>query len=116
MERKHMNLIREIIRRLQLRESERRIAKDLLISRPTVHKYKVIIKRAGYLKEGLGLPGDEETQKLLGPGVQPPKVISSVEPYREAVQEFLKQGVEMMVSGKPPSTTCHYLGAAARKL
>ena len=95
MERKHMNLVREIIRRLQLRESERRIAKDLLISRPTVHKYKVIIKRAGYLKEGQGLPGDEEIHKLLGPGVQPPKVISSVEPYREAVQEFLKQGVEM---------------------
>lgn len=95
MERKHMNLIKEIIRRIQLGESERRIAQDLQISRPTVHKYHKIAKEAGYLKEKQVLPGDEEIHKVLGPGVQPPKIISTVEPYREVVREYLKQGVEM---------------------
>jgi transposase len=94
MERKHMNIIREIVRRVQLGESERRIAQDLQISRPTVHKYYEIAKRAGYLEEAAGLPGAEEIKKVLGPGVHPPKNVSSVEPYRETVKEYLKQGLE----------------------
>jgi len=95
MERKHMNIIKEIIRRLQLGESERRIARDLQIARPTIHKYHEIAKQAGYLERSGNLPGDDEIQKVLGPGVQPPKVISTVEPYREHVKQLLKQGVEM---------------------
>jgi transposase len=95
MERKHMNQIKEIIRRIQLGESERRIAQDLHISRPTVHKYHDMAKKAGFLEKKPELPGDEAIHKELGPGVKPPKVTSTVEPYRELVKDYLKQGVEM---------------------
>ncbi len=95
MEHKHMNVIREIIRRIKLGESERRIAQDLQISRPTVHKYHLKAKEVGLLNEKGDIPEDEQIIKVLGPGVKPPKVVSTVEPYREIVKEYLKQGIEM---------------------
>ena len=51
MKRKHMNHIQDIIRRIQLGESERRIARDMKISRGTVHKYHEIAKEKGYLEK-----------------------------------------------------------------
>jgi transposase len=95
MKRKHMNHIQDIIRRIQLGESERRIARDMQISRQTVHKYHEIAKEQGYLEKGKAQPGEAELLEALGPGVQAPKQASTVEPYREAIQDWLKQGVEM---------------------
>jgi transposase len=88
-----MNHIQEIIRRLQLGEGERRIARDMQISRGTVHKYHEIARQHNYLEAAL--PNDQELQAALGPGVQTPRQASTVEPYRTAVKEWLKQGVEM---------------------
>jgi len=51
MKRKHMNHIQDILRRLQLGESERRIAKDMHIARKTVRKYSKIAKEQGYLEK-----------------------------------------------------------------
>lgn len=96
MERLHMNHLRDIIHRLRAGESERRIARDLKISRPTVHKYHELAKREGYLEAKLDLPGDANLREVLGPGPQPPKITSGLEPYREAVKNLLKQGVEMV--------------------
>ena len=39
MERLHMNYLRDLIHRLRASESERQIARDLRISRITVHRY-----------------------------------------------------------------------------
>jgi DNA-binding CsgD family transcriptional regulator len=36
-----MNYLHDLIYRLRAGESERRIARDLKVSRPTVHKYKL---------------------------------------------------------------------------
>ena len=80
MKRKHMNHIQDIIRRLQLGESERRIARDMQISRQTVHKYQEIAKEQGYLEKGGAQPGETELMEALGPGVQAPKQVSTVEP------------------------------------
>ena len=41
MERLHTNQIRDLTRRLQAGESERRSALDRHLSRPTVHKYYI---------------------------------------------------------------------------
>lgn len=49
MERRHVNIIREIIYRIRAGESERQIAIDIGLSRPTVHKYKVLAEEKGYL-------------------------------------------------------------------
>jgi transposase len=95
MKRKHMNHIQDIIRRLQLGESERRIAQDMRISRATVHKYHEIAKEKGYLEKPDAWPSDGKLREALGPGVQAPQQASTVEPYRAAIQDWVKQGVEM---------------------
>ena len=94
MKRKHMNQIQDVIRRLRLGESERRIAQDMNLSRLTVRKYSKIAREHGYLEAGQ-LPNDAELQVVLGPGVRAPRQVSSVEPYRKQVEEWRKQGVEM---------------------
>ena len=95
MERIHMNIYTEIIYRLRAGESERSISRDLDISRPTVHKYRLKALLEGYLDTLKELPGREELAKSLGPTPQPPKAPSTVEGYREAVEKYLKQGLEM---------------------
>ncbi len=95
MKRKHMNHIQDIIRRLQLGESERCIAQDMQISRGTVHKYHEIAKEKGYLEHPEVKPQEAELSAALGPGVQAPRQVSSVEPYREAIENWVKQEVEM---------------------
>ena len=64
MERLHMNHLRDLIRRLRSGESERRIARDLNISRPTVHKYREMAEAHGFLQPGSRVP-DEAS--LLAP-------------------------------------------------
>jgi len=83
MERPHMNHLRDLIHRLLAGESERRIARDFRISWPTVHMYHLLAKREGYLKAGKVLPDDAT---LLGAGPQPPKSVSSLEPFREVMR------------------------------
>jgi transposase len=95
MERLHMNHLRDIIHRLQAGESERRIARDMQLSRPTVHKYHELAMEKGYLTPGAALPDDATLLAALGPGPQPPKIPSSLEPYRAVVTDFVKQGIEM---------------------
>ena len=79
MERIHMNQMRDLIQRLKMGESERRIAQDMQVSRPTIHKYHELAKQAGYLEKGAGMPKDETLQSVLGPGPKPPKNVSSLE-------------------------------------
>ena len=43
----------------------------------------------------MALPDDTTLRAVLGPGPQPRKIASSLEPYREVVENLLKQGVEM---------------------
>ncbi len=96
MERLHMNYLQDILHRLRAGESERRIARDLQISRPTVHKYAELAKREGYLAPQAPPPDNATLQTALGPGPQPPKMASSLEPHRAVVEELLKQGLEKM--------------------
>ena len=96
MERIHMNHLRDLISRLRAGESERRIAQDMQISRPTVHKYHELARQQGYLDKGAVVPDDETLQAILGPGPQPPKIASSLEKYSEVVKTLRKQAVEMV--------------------
>lgn len=94
MERIHMNQMRDLIQRLKLGESERRIAQDMGVSRPTIHKYHELAKQAGYLEKDAPLPDDASLGQVLGPGPQPPKIASSLEAYGEVVKTLRKQAVE----------------------
>jgi len=96
MERLHMNCIREVIRRLRAGESERRIARDLRISRLTVHKYRTLAADHDWLTAEQPMPDDATLVAALGPQPRPPRIASSVEPYRELVAQWLDQRVELM--------------------
>jgi transposase len=95
MERLHMNYLRDVIYRLRCGESERRIARDVGISRITVAKYRVWAAGQGYLDAAAAMPEDTKLAQTLGPTPRPPRVASSVEPFREVVTNLLDQQVEM---------------------
>lgn len=95
MERLHMNYLRDLIHRLRQGESERRIAKDLRISRMTVRRYRVLAEQHGFLLPSSPLPSDAALTEALGPSPRPPCTPSTLEPYAEVVQVLLAQGVEM---------------------
>jgi transposase len=87
--------IREILRRLQLGERDRRIARDLHVSRKTVGKYRAWAAGQGLLTGPL--PDPAVLQAALAatlPVVVPPRMPSSVEPFRQRIVDLRKQGVE----------------------
>jgi|GEM_PF-1030973 len=95
MERLHMNYLRDLIHRLRANESERRIARDLRISRTTVRHYHEIAQQHGFLSPDSAIPDDATLVAVLGPAPRPPTTPSTVEPYAEVVERLLDQGVEM---------------------
>ncbi len=95
MECLHMNQLRDLIHRLRASESERRIARDMHLSRTTVRKYRELAEPLGYLRPEQALPDDATLFATLGSGPRPPQVTSTVEPYQEVVQRLVDQGVEM---------------------
>jgi transposase len=87
--------IRELIRRLQLGEGDRRVARDLGVSRKTVAKYREWADREGVLAGPLPEVGDLLTQLNRSlPPAPPPRMVSSVEPHRARVVELRRKGVE----------------------
>ena len=95
MERLHMNYLRDLIYRLRAGESERRIAADLGLSRGTVHKYRTLAEREGYLVAARALPDDAALQVALGTRPQPPCQPSTVAAYAAMVAQLLDQGCEL---------------------
>jgi transposase len=95
MERLHMNYLRDLIYRLRAGESERRIAKDLKVSRPTVHKYRLWAESQGYLNPAQPLPELATLVAALGPVAPPPPMVSTLAPYQAFVEQLLEQGVEL---------------------
>jgi len=90
-----MNYLRDLIYRLRAGESERRIAQDLKVSRPTVHKYRLWAEIQGYLDPGKPLPELANLVASLGPVAPPPPMSSTLAPYQAFVEQSLEQGVEM---------------------
>jgi transposase len=90
-----MHTLHDLIYRLRAGESERRIAGDLKVSRPTVHKYKVWAEAQGYLDPAQPLPALAPLLAAWGPLPQPPQMTSSLASYQEMVEQLLDQGVEM---------------------
>ena len=88
--------IREILMQLQAGTSQRQIAEAVGVNRRTVKKYKEWA-RAHHLLSG-ELPQLEELQALLEqtmPETEPPQNVSTVEPYRAKVEQWIKEKVEV---------------------
>jgi transposase len=111
MERIHMNYLRELLYRLRAGESQRRIARDLKLSRTTVGKYQAWAEAQGYLDAAQPLPDDATLAAAWGAPPQPPSVESSVEPYRDVVQAWVEQGVEMTAIWQHLQDDHHYQGS-----
>lgn len=88
--------IREILRRLRAGESDRAIHEDLGVHRGTVKRYREWAHEQNLLKGEL--PDLAELQALLErtlPATAPPQNVSSVKPYRELVEQWRQDGVEV---------------------
>ena len=88
--------VREILRQMRAGESDRAVSRSLKVDRATVKRYRAWAKEEGLLDGAL--PPIEALEKLLteSQGVKaPPQNISSVEPYRELVEELRSQGVNI---------------------
>jgi len=90
-----MNHLHDLINRLRAGDSERRIARELQVSRPTVHKYKLWAEGQGYLDPAQPLPDLATLVAALGPVAQPPQMSSSLASYQPFVEQLLDQGVEL---------------------
>jgi transposase len=90
-----MNQLHDLINRLRAGESERRIGRDLQLSRPTVHKYRQWAQVQGYLDPAQPLPDSATLQAALGSAAQPPQMISSLAVHQAVVEQLLAQGVEL---------------------
>jgi transposase len=87
--------IREVLRRLQLGETDRRIARDLQLSRKTVRKYRAWAQHHGVLTGSL--PDVASLQALVTtthPVTSPPTSPSTVTAYRVRVVALRAAGVE----------------------
>lgn len=85
--------IREILRRLREKHSDRRIAKDLKINRRTVQRYRAWASAENLLTGPL--PEHETLLARLPEEQTPPQNASSVEPYRASVEQWLKEHVRV---------------------
>jgi transposase len=104
--------IREVIRRLQLGERERRIARDLQISRKTVGKYREWAAAQGLLVGAL--PDPATLQALLAatlPIVHPPTMPSTVAPFRDRIVDLRARGVECRAIHQILRDECGFAGA-----
>ena len=87
--------IRELIRRLQLGETDRQIARDVQVSRKTVSKYRMWAKRHDVLTAPLPDPATLQAQlKTTMPVSTPPTTPSKVTPFRDRVVALRQRGVE----------------------
>lgn len=90
-----MNYLRDLIYRLRAGESERRIAQDLKVSRPTVHKYRLWAENQGYLNSAEPVPETAPLLAALGRVAPAPAMVSTLASYQVFVEQLLEQGVEM---------------------
>ena len=87
--------IRELIRRVQLGEADRQIARDLQVSRKTVRKYRVWAEQHDVGGGPLPDPATLQAQLKATLSVSaPPAVPSKVTPFREQVIALRQRGVE----------------------
>jgi transposase len=88
--------IRELIRRMQLGEPDRRVARDLSVSRNTVARYLQWAQEQGLLEATAVLPEPAALAALLQPAPteRPVHEQSLVEPFRERVKALQENGVE----------------------
>ncbi len=96
MERLHMHYLTDLLERVRRGQSDRAIARDLVLSRLTVRKYRELALQHGLADARLPLPDEGTLARLLGPLPPPPRTVSTVAPYAGVVERLVAVGVEAM--------------------
>jgi hypothetical protein len=87
--------IREMLRRFQAGDGDRRIARDLSASRKTVSKYCTWATAEGLLTPPLPEPAVLQARLAeTFPTIPPPQMASKVVPHRDRVMALRERGVE----------------------
>lgn len=89
-----MHHYRNIIVRMRLGESDRALAKAGLIGRKKAKRVRELAEQQGWLDKGHPLPDDAALVDVLGSPSRPAQATSLVLPYREAVADWWKQGID----------------------
>jgi transposase len=104
--------IREVIRRLQLGERDRRIARDLRVSRKTVGKYREWAATQGLLTGPLlDVAALQARLTATVPVVTPPTTPSTVAPFRDRIVDLRARGVECRAIHQILRDECGFAGA-----
>jgi transposase len=87
---------RQVVVRLQAGDSARQIAKNGLASRNKVQEIREKGQAAGWFASDGAVPSDEELVRVLGPATNiAPEQTSSIEPYRQKVEELNEKGLQI---------------------
>src|SRR5574337_820881 len=88
-----MYQVRQIIQRLRLGESDRRIARSERVGRPKVAAIRRVAAECGWLDPAGPLPEDAALAEQLGAPRRPPQSVSTVEPFRTQLLAWHAQGI-----------------------
>ena len=92
-----MNDIQEIMYRLRKGQSVEAIHRDTGHAKKTIRKYRKLAEEHGFLEKERELSVVSELAAVLGPVKHLKQCVSTVEPYKEVVEEYLARGVTKTV-------------------
>ncbi|MFC1665773.1 IS21 family transposase, partial [Pseudomonadota bacterium] len=85
---------RQILVRMRQGDSDRALAKAGLIGRPKAKSLRTVAMAHGWLDPAIALPDDTLLATVLGASKTSGSNQSSVEPYRDTVTDWAKQGIQ----------------------
>ncbi|GMV01843.1 MAG: hypothetical protein AMXMBFR52_14990 [Burkholderiales bacterium] len=85
---------RQVLVRLRAGDTTRQIARSGLMGRDKLGELRTLALSRGWLDSASELPDDEAIAAALTPGRRASSTISSVEPFRQAVQRWVDAGVQ----------------------
>ncbi len=85
---------RQVLVRLRAGDTTRQIARSGLMGRDKLGELRTLALSRGWLDSASELPDDEAIAAALSPGRRASSTISSVEPFRQAVQRWVDAGVQ----------------------
>ena len=88
---------RQVLVRLRQGDSERDIARARLMGRPKAKALRLLAIERGWLDPATPLPEDAVLAAALGPAKRPASTISTLEPHRDLVTRWVREGISGVV-------------------
>jgi transposase len=85
---------RQVLARLRAGDSERQIGRERLMGREKAAAFRALAQQQGWLDADRPMPADEEIAAALGMARRARTSVSSAEPWRALIAQWLEQGVQ----------------------